>query len=223
MVNRGDEMTGKRCHMHQNEECWEQICRLVWIHDTTADVIFDKVQMPHHVHLWYVAHGGDSPHFPVARFWPVEAHTLPTISLFLDQPFWCQECHQKTRESPWAMGHRDMSYFELWAINKSRVVILPESDYIEVSLKLHHAPWSHMKGDLQKRQIPEQTCRYCSKLRILLIQEIFWTVSGPLHRDGNQITDMMFTLMPFTMITNREYWAWQKEKINEKRRMPKLT
>ena len=125
---------------------------------------------------------------------------------------------------------------ELWAtgtcpiwtpstIDKSRVVILPESNYIVVSLKLHDAPWSRMKGDLQKRQIPEQviTCWCRSKLQILLIQEIFRTVLGPLHRDGNQITDMMFTLMPFTMITNREYWAWKKEKTNEKRRMPKLT
>jgi len=120
-------------------------------------------------------------------------------------------------------GH--VLFWMLSTIDKSCIVILLESNYIVVSLKLHNVPWSCMKGDLQKKQIPKQVimCWCHSKLQILLIQEIFWTILGPLHRDGNQITDMMFTLMLFTMITNREYWAWKKEKTNEKRQMPKLT
>jgi len=54
--------------MQQNEEPWQQIRRLVRIYDTTAEVILDEMQLPHRVHLEYVAYGGDSPHSPVARF-----------------------------------------------------------------------------------------------------------------------------------------------------------
>jgi len=44
-------------------KCWEQICRLVWIYDTTAEVILEEVELPYHAHLWYVAYGGQFPWF----------------------------------------------------------------------------------------------------------------------------------------------------------------
>ena len=121
VVNQGNEMIGKRCHMQQNEESWQQICRLVWIYDTTAEVILDEVQLPHHVHLEYIAYGGDSPHSPVTRFWPLETHTLPSISLFLH--IWMP---RTSSTNLWGMNRRDTSYLQNGTrntIDKSRVVI----------------------------------------------------------------------------------------------------
>jgi len=88
-VNEGNEMTGKRCYMQRNEECWEQVNYLVWIYDTTAEVILEEVQWHHHVHLWYIACCSDSPHFNKAgSTCGVDIQTIEMHSSIQNVPPW---------------------------------------------------------------------------------------------------------------------------------------